>query len=127
MASKCSNSGLMEGRVFIVGRTGQLRIDDSSVSRSHAEIKFTNGMIKLRDLNSTNGTYVEIGGMFVPCRETYVSPNSRLKIGNSVCSVKGLLATSGIYAVTHEDTDFTIILSKPNNYYSFQANNRYWI
>jgi len=103
----------MEGRTYIIGRAGQLRIDDSSVSRSHADITFIDGMIKIRDLCSTNGTFIEKDDKFVRCQEAYISPNTRLKIGTGLYSVKGLLAVSGIYAIAQDDTDFTIILSKP--------------
>jgi pSer/pThr/pTyr-binding forkhead associated (FHA) protein len=113
MTSKFINSKFMEGRSYVIGRAGQLRIVDSSVSRSHATITFEDGMIKLRDLGSTNGTLVEKTGRFVPCQEAHVSLNTRLKIGNGIYSVKGLLATSGIYAVSHDNTDFTIHLSRP--------------
>ena len=116
MTSKCTNAGFMEGRKFIIGRTGQIRIDDPSVSRSHAEIKFADGLIVIRDLCSTNGTFVENGGTFVCCQEAFISPNSRLKIGKHIYTVKSLLATSGIYAVTHDDTDFTVILSRPSRH-----------
>jgi hypothetical protein len=114
MTSKYINSRFMEGRSYVIGRVGELRVVDSSVSRSHATITFEDGMIKLRDLGSTNGTLVEKFGRFVPCQEAYVSPNTRLKIGNGIYSVKGLLATSGIYAVSHDNTDFTIHLSRPS-------------
>ena len=114
MTSRYINSGFMEGRSYIIGRAGQLRIVGSSVSRSHASITFEDGMIKLRDLSSTNGTMVEKSGRFVPCQEAYISLNTRLKIGNGIYSVKGLLATYGIYGVSRDNTDFTIHLSKPS-------------
>ena len=114
VTSKYINSGFMDGRTYIIGRAGQLRIDDSSVSRSHADIKFVDGMIKIRDLCSTNGTFVENGSKFVPCHEAYISPNTRIKFGAVVYSLKGLLAASGINAISQDDTVFTIILSKPS-------------
>ncbi|MGB5329528.1 MAG: FHA domain-containing protein [Gammaproteobacteria bacterium] len=114
MTSKYTSSGFMDGRTYIIGRAGQIRIHDSSVSRSHAKITFVDGMIRIRDLCSTNGTFVEKGGKFVPCHEAYISPNTRLKIGAGAYSVKGLLAASGIYAISQDDTDFTIILSRPS-------------
>jgi HD-GYP domain-containing protein (c-di-GMP phosphodiesterase class II) len=43
-----------------VGRLSSLElpIDDSSVSRRHAEVRYANGQWTVRDLESTNGTYV---------------------------------------------------------------------
>jgi putative nucleotidyltransferase with HDIG domain len=36
----------------------ELPLDDTSVSRRHAEVRLTNGVWQLRDLQSTNGSYV---------------------------------------------------------------------
>ncbi len=56
-----------KGRVFrlngdfpvLIGRqTGDLRLMDTQVSRRHAQIAFENGAWILRDLGSTNGTFV---------------------------------------------------------------------
>ena len=49
------------GRSVLVGRdpTCELVIDDSRVSRHHAEVCWADGGWLLRDLESTNGTYVD--------------------------------------------------------------------
>ena len=36
----------------------EIVLDDSSVSRRHAEVRFADGAWHVRDLESTNGTYV---------------------------------------------------------------------
>ncbi|MBV7363108.1 FHA domain-containing protein [Actinomycetaceae bacterium TAE3-ERU4] len=41
------------------GQEADIVIDDSSVSRKHAEIRITPGAVLLTDLSSTNGTFVE--------------------------------------------------------------------
>ena len=50
----------LAGGSLLVGRSTrcQLMIDDRSVSRQHAEIVLTKDRVTLRDLGSTNGTYV---------------------------------------------------------------------
>lgn len=50
----------MSGRALLVGRAMacDLPIADATVSRQHAEIEAVNGGILVRDLHSTNGTYV---------------------------------------------------------------------
>ncbi|TWT87482.1 Response regulator PleD [Pseudobythopirellula maris] len=50
----------VEGRSLIVGRDPRcdLTLDDSSVSRRHAEFARVDGGYEVRDLSSTNGTYV---------------------------------------------------------------------
>ena len=88
--------GYLEGRKFVIGRIGHIRIDDQTVSMNHAQITFTDGMIKLTDLGSTNGTYVEKYGKFVPCTEMYISAKTRIMLGDSVYSVKSLLELSEI-------------------------------
>ncbi|OKL48526.1 hypothetical protein BSR28_02225 [Boudabousia liubingyangii] len=47
--------------VTVIGRGAEADVilDDSSVSRKHAEIRITPGAILLTDLSSTNGTFVE--------------------------------------------------------------------
>ncbi len=45
---------------FVVGRDlgADVRLDDSRVSRRHLEVDFQNGSWRLRDLHSSNGTYL---------------------------------------------------------------------
>ena len=51
---------LPEGRALVVGRavTSDLPIYDPTVSRRHAEVTLSNGGVSLRDLGSSNGTYI---------------------------------------------------------------------
>jgi pSer/pThr/pTyr-binding forkhead associated (FHA) protein len=51
---------LSRDEVTLIGRQADvhLLINESSVSRHHAQISYTNGLYLLRDLNSMNGTYV---------------------------------------------------------------------
>ena len=88
-----------EGRRFIIGREGHVLIDDVSVSKEHAEISFDNGRIHLRDLGSTNGTFLVDGDRMRRFREGYVLPNQTLSIGTQRRSVQSLLDT--ILTLTH--------------------------
>ena len=47
-----------EGRSFILGREGHIYIDSTTASKQHAEIRIMDGRIHLRDLDSTNGTFL---------------------------------------------------------------------
>ena len=65
----------------VVGRNSEtaIRLYDSSVSKTHAEIVLKeNGVIGVQDLNSTNGTFVN--GKKV--RQASVSPGQELRFGN---------------------------------------------
>lgn len=68
---------------FLIGRdmSSDLRIDESSVSRKHASIqKLPDGSFLLRDLGSTNGTWVDNNS--ISCRE--LQPDDRIRIGNRI-------------------------------------------
>lgn len=70
-------------RTIKIGRekTNDLVVNDASVSREHARITVDNGVYKLRDLGSTNGTFVngkKITG------EVILQPSDQVKVGNHV-------------------------------------------
>jgi len=94
--------GYMDGRTFVIGRTGDIRIDDQTVSKAHARLTFEEGLIKLTDLRSSNGTYVEKYGKFVRCNEMYISAKTRIILGDSVYTVKSLLASQDSTGHTDE-------------------------
>ena len=104
----------MEGRACTIGRDAQIRIDDPSLSRGHAELKFTEGKIRLRDLGSTNGTYLIEGGKAVSIDERFVAPDERVIMGSGQYTVKDLLARAGIY-VSYSDERGLVIGSADSN------------
>lgn len=89
---------IMEGRTYIVGREGHIYINDASVSRQHAEIKIIDGQIRLRDLDSTNGTYLVKAGSLVQFKEAFLKPQHTVVIGKKICTVQSLLAVIGVFA-----------------------------
>ncbi len=56
-----------------------LVLTDTTVSRNHIEIKYQQDAFELRDLDSTNGTF--INGTRV--KEAYLAPGDRIKVGNT--------------------------------------------
>ena len=54
-------------------------VSDSTVSRNHMIIEYSSDSFQLRDLGSTNGTYVN--GTRV--KEAYLVPGDRIKLGNT--------------------------------------------
>src|SRR3954467_10326187 len=92
-------SGDSAGAAFAVGngehRVGRadgnhIRLPDGSVSSSHCEITLdSSGNLLIRDLGSTNGTFIE--GQRV--REALVLPGQRLRLGNLQLLFENALAT----------------------------------
>ena len=93
MSSSLSKEfGLKNGQTYIIGRRGRIYIDSPAVSKHHAAIIIKNDRIYLRDLNSTNGTYLVNNDSLVNFEEGYVTPNQPIVIGDVRCTVYGLLA-----------------------------------
>lgn len=88
----------MESRTYIIGREGHIYMDDKTVSKQHAEIQILNGEIYLRDLQSTNGTYLVKNKRLVPFQEGYVQLNQAVVIGNHQYTIKKLLEIVGATA-----------------------------
>lgn len=93
-----AGSGSLEGRTFILGREGHIYISDPAASKEHAEIKFVDGRIHLRDLNSTNGVYLVKDNIPVRFKQGYVEPDQTVAIGTERHTVRGLLEIIGVFA-----------------------------
>ncbi len=104
----------IEGQSFIIGREGHIYIDGPGISRKHAEIKFVDGRIRLRDLGSTNGIHLLNGKKLVRFQEGYVQPQQPVVIGNKKYTIQKLLEALGIYADYSDDIGLTIKVEKPN-------------
>jgi pSer/pThr/pTyr-binding forkhead associated (FHA) protein len=93
-----------ENRTYIIGREGHIYINDATVSKQHAEIQVINGEVYLRDLNSTNGTYLIKNNRLVPFHEGYVQINQPIVLGNRQYTVKSLLEIAGAFAAQFDDS-----------------------
>ena len=102
--------GLVDGHTYIIGREGDVYIEDHiyinspSVSRRHAAMKIKNGRIFLCDLDSTNGTYLIENDSLVPFKEGYVSPSQPIVIGQVKCTINSLLAIAGVSSTSRNIT-----------------------
>ncbi len=85
----------MESRTYIIGREGHIYIDDPTVSKRHAEIQIMSGEVYLRDMDSTNGTFLIKNQRLVRFIEGYVQLNQMIVLGNKQHSVKNLLEIAG--------------------------------
>ena len=117
MSNSLSKSlGLIDGQTYIVSRAsdtyieGCIYINSPSVSKPHLKMKIKNGRIYLRDLNSTNGTYLIENNSLVPFEEGYVSSHQPLVIGKVKCTILSLLEFAGVCSAsnnTASDSDDT--------------------
>lgn len=76
---------LMLGDQLVVGReaSSDLVLQEEGVSRQHAKFSVSPGLVEVRDLNSTNGTFVN--GRKVPQAE--LRPGDKVLIGRSIMMV----------------------------------------
>jgi pSer/pThr/pTyr-binding forkhead associated (FHA) protein len=88
----------MESRTYIIGREGHIYLNDPAVSKRHAEIQIMNGEIYLRDLDSTNGTFLVKNQKLISFMEGYVQLQQPIVLGNRQYTVKELLEIAGAFA-----------------------------
>lgn len=93
----------MESRTYVIGREGHIYINDPTVSKQHAEIQVINGEVYLRDLNSTNGTFLIKNNRLVPFNEGYVQLHQPIVIGNRQYTIKSLLEIAGAFAAQQDN------------------------
>ena len=107
--------GPMEGRTFIIGREGHVYIGGSTVSNQHAEIKIIDGRIYLRDLHSTNGTFLIKNKKLVHFKEGYVHPLQPIMIGEEKHTIQNLLTIIDEITATKEATTQLYFPNKTSN------------
>ncbi len=110
MSSSLSKEwGLTEGQTYIISRKGPvlldgyIYLDSPTVSIPHAALKITKERVHLRDLNSTNGTYIVDKNALVRFDEGYVKPNQPIILGEVNCTIQGLIAIAGVYYAPEND------------------------
>lgn len=77
---------LAPGQTLIAGRTAQcdLQIEDPSVSRRHCSIAFDNGVLRVQDLQSANGTFVNER----PISDATARPGDLIRLGAAIIEVR---------------------------------------
>jgi len=81
-------------RTYRVGRGNdcEIRLDDASISRLHAELSVTDdGRYYITDCNSSRGSFRFEGGDWVRMRQGFVKREDRLKLGNAELTVAQLI------------------------------------
>ena len=99
-----ANLESMEGRSFILGREGHIYIDSPTASKHHAEIRIENGRIYLRDLKSTNGTFLLKHNSLIPFQEGYLNQMQSIVIGRQAYLIRDLLAIASNFVAVDDDT-----------------------
>ena len=99
-----ANLETMEGRRFILGREGHIYIDSPTASKHHAEIRIENGRIYLRDLKSTNGTFLLKHNSLIPFQEGYLNQMQSIVIGRQAYLIRDLLAIASDFVTADDDT-----------------------
>ena len=94
----------MEGRTFILGREGHIYIDSTTASKHHAEIKIIDGKIYLRDLGSTNGTFLRKNKTLVRFEEGFVNPLQPIVIGGQPYIINKLLEIANDFVAAADTT-----------------------
>jgi len=94
----------LESRTYIIGREGHIYVNDATVSKQHAEIQVINGEVYLRDLDSTNGTFLIKNNRLLPFREGYVQLNQPIVLGNRQYTIQSLLEIAGAFAAQFDDS-----------------------
>ena len=89
----------LEGRSFIIGREGHIYIDSTTASKHHAEISIRDGKIYLRDLDSTNGTFLLKNRTRVRFEQGFVNMLQPVVIGGKIFAIKDLLAIASDFVV----------------------------
>ncbi len=102
----------LEGRTFILGREGHIYIDSSTASKHHAEIRILNGRIHLRDLESTNGTYLVRNNELVYFEKGYVNPLQPIVIGGQRHVISDLLAIASNFITSEDDSTTEVDFDK---------------
>jgi len=81
----------MAKQTFIIGRAGDIKLYDDTVSRHHACLEIEEGQLTLRDLRSRNGTYELQDKQLIPFTGGRIERDQVFAFGECVRSVTQLL------------------------------------
>ena len=86
-------NGDRKSAAFTIGRddTNDIVVEDSSVSRCHAELRLDGDEIVLVDLDSLNGTHVREDGRWIEIARASVKRNEPVLLGEVVITPDSLL------------------------------------
>jgi putative transposase len=82
---------IMAKQTFTIGRAGDIKLYDDTVSRHHACLEIEEGQLQLRDLRSRNGTYELQDKQLIPFTGGRIERGQVFAFGECVRSVTQLL------------------------------------
>jgi hypothetical protein len=86
---------LQPGRNYVGrGFTNDFRIEDASVSVSHVQLMVTGNTVSVKDLGSTNGTFINAA----PIKEGFLQPGQTLQVGGVEMLFAGDLPAEAVTA-----------------------------
>ena len=88
----------MEKKTYTIGRAGDIKLKDETVSRLHACLEVDGDKLYLRDLDSHNGTYEIRDKELVPFTAGSVTQDQTFAFGECVRNVAQLLRTAELEA-----------------------------
>jgi len=97
-----------------LGREGHILIDSTTASKHHAEISIIDGNAYLRDLDSTNGTFLLKKNVRIPFKEGYVDLQQSIAIGGKVLVIQDLLAIAKDFAAV-DDAETEVEVTEKSN------------
>ena len=89
-------------KAYMIGRSPKVDIvvSDATVSRRHAELLFTdNGRYYLNDCGSKNGTRVRQHGKWTRIKQTFVTRDQPLRLGEYETTARRLIASMSSVAL----------------------------
>jgi len=81
----------LKSRTYTIGRHGDIKLNDDTVGRRHAELIVTDDNYYLADLDSVNGIEQIKDGLRVPFQKGYVTPDDEFAFGECIKSIQELL------------------------------------
>ena len=77
---------VMQGKTVIGrGTDADIRLEDDMISRKHCELSWDGNRMTVRDLDSTNGTFLD--GVTVTAHPKTIESDNRLQIGKMVLKI----------------------------------------
>lgn len=87
LAKSLTEADLRRGIVFGRSAEAQIRVEDASISRRHAELRIVGQRLTLTDLGSTNGTLVD-GRRLAPNVPLQISSKAQIRLGSVPLSLR---------------------------------------